>query len=310
MDSKAKVARLAMISNSFLLVGKLTAGIMMGSISVISDAMHSGLDVVASFIAFLSVRQSAKPADDLHRYGHGKYENLAAIVEALLIVCAALAILWHAIPRLIYGQGDVDALGLGMAVMMVSAAVNWYISSRLFKVAKETDSPALEADGWHLRTDVYSSVAVFIGIVLIKITGWHIIDPIVAICVTVLILRVAFGLLRDSLGSMLDTSLPAEDEEVIHKLLKGHERQYVSYHKLRTRKAGSHRHVDLHLVVPRCRTIQEAHQLCDAIESEIEKELPLSTVLIHSEPCRPPENCEGCKAKCQGKKNEETSCGE
>lgn len=298
MDVKQRVARLAIISNTCLVIGKLSVGIMMGSISVISDAMHSGLDVVASFIAFLSVTISAKPADEVHRYGHGKFENLAAIVEALLIVGVAGAILWHAIPRLIHGTGPIEALGLGMAVMVVSATVNWIVSSKLMKVAKETDSPALEADAWHLRTDVYTSVAVFIGIALIKITGYTIIDPIVAICVTMLILKVAYCLLRESVGNILDTRLPQEDEDTIHNVLQQHRDKYVNYHHLRTRKAGPQRHVDLHLVVPRCRTILEAHNICHKIEDHIKEELPRSTVLIHSEPCKPPECCADCKADC------------
>ncbi|MBM7855254.1 cation diffusion facilitator family transporter [Desulfohalotomaculum tongense] len=301
MDPKIKVARLSIISNTLLTAGKLAVGLLMGSVSVLSEAIHSGLDLLAAIIAFLSVRQSGKPADELHRYGHGKFENLAAIIEALLIVGAAVGILWHAVPKLFHGQGEIEALGLGMAVMGISGAVNWFVSNKLMKVAKETGSPALEADAWHLRTDVYTSLGVLAGIALIKLTGKTIIDPLIGIGVTLLILKAAYDLLHDSMSSILDAKLPQEEEETIHKVLTRYQNRFVNYHKLRTRKAGPQRHVDLHIVVPRCNTILEAHRLCDDVENDLKEALPRSNVLIHSEPCEPPEHCENCRAGCDCK---------
>jgi cation diffusion facilitator family transporter len=302
VDPKQKVARLSIISNTLLTTGKLTAGLVMGSVGVLSEAIHSGLDLVASIIAYISVKQSAKPADEFHRYGHGKYENLAAIIEALLIVVAAVAILFQAIPKLTDKNIEIEALGLGMLVMGLSAAVNWVVSCQLMKVGKETDSPALIADALHLRTDVYTSLGVFISIGLIKLTGLTIIDPLVGIFVTLLILKAAYDLLRDSIASMLDTKLPQEEEEKIQIALEQYRDRFVDYHNLRTRKAGPQRHVDLHLVVPRYKTIAEVHQLCDEIEGVLEKELPRSSVLIHSEPCDP-KYCNDCDAGCRCKKD-------
>ncbi len=298
MDEKIKVARLSIISNTFLTTGKLTVGIFMGSVSIISEAIHSGLDLLAAIIAFLSVRQSAKPADELHKYGHGKFENLAAILEALLIIAAAAGILWHAIQKILQGSGEIVALELGLLIMGISCAVNWIISSKLMKVGKKTDSPALVADAWHLRTDVYTSLGVFVGIILIMITGKPIIDPIIAIFVALLILKAAFDLMRESINSILDAKLPKEEEEVIKAVLDSYNRQIVQYHNLRTRKAGPQRHVDLHLVVPRCQNVVSAHRLCDDIENDLMQKLPQSEILIHSEPCQPPQDCEGCQAAC------------
>ncbi|MEG6616475.1 cation diffusion facilitator family transporter [Peptococcaceae bacterium 1198_IL3148] len=302
MDPKQKVARLSIISNTLLTTGKLSVGLVMGSVGVLSEAIHSGLDLVASIIAYFSVKQSAKPADEQHKYGHGKYENLAAIIEALLIVIAAVAILLNAIPKLMHKNIEIEALGLGMLVMGVSCVVNGWVSYKLMKVAKETDSPALEADALHLRTDVYTSLGVFISIGLIKLTGLTIIDPLVGIFVTLLILKAAYDLLHDSVASMLDTKLPQADEERIQLALEQYRDRFVSYHNLRTRKAGPQRHVDLHLVVPRYRTIAEVHLLCDEIEAVLEKELPRSSILIHSEPCDP-KYCDNCNASCQCRKN-------
>lgn len=285
LDKKLKVARLSILSNTCLTIGKLVVGLSMGSIGVISEAIHSGLDLVASLIAFAAVRQSGKPADDDHHYGHGKFENLASIAEAMLILAAAIGILYHSIPRIFRGGGEIESLGWGAAVMVVSATVNFVISRKLMQVGKETDSPALVADGWHLRTDVYTSLGVLVGLAGIYLTGYTILDPIVATAVAVLIVKASFDLIRESMGVMLDVSLPSEEEEVIKGVLQGHSDQFLEYHGLRTRKSGPYRYVDLHLVVPRHLPVGAAHELCDRIESEIEAALPGVQVLIHCEPC-------------------------
>lgn len=284
-QKKLKVARLSIISNTALTIGKLWAGLAMGSAAVISEAIHSGLDLVAAIIAFLAVRQSGKPADEDHPYGHGKFENLASIVEALLILAAALGIFIQSVPRLFQGGGEIHSLGLGAVVMIISALVNTFISKILIKTGQETESPALIADGWHLRTDVYTSLGVLVGLGAIHLTGYTILDPIIAIVVGLLIIKAAVDLIRNSMGSMLDSSLPSEEEEVIKRVLAGYSGQFIEYHGLRTRKAGQYRHVDLHLVVPRHIPVGEAHKLCDKIEAEIEGSLPRVHMLIHCEPC-------------------------
>ncbi|SHE56946.1 cation diffusion facilitator family transporter [Desulforamulus putei DSM 12395] len=296
LDKKLKMARLSILSNTCLTIGKLLVGLSMGSVGVISEAVHSGLDLIASLIAFMAVRQSGKPADENHPYGHGKFENLAGIIEALLILAAAIGIFVQAVPKILHGGSEIEALGWGAAVMIISAAVNFLISRKLIRVGKETDSPALTADGWHLRTDVYTSLGVFFGLGAIYLTGYTILDPIIGIAVGLLIVKAGFDLIRESMGVMLDVSLPSEEEEAIRRVLLRHADQFLEYHGLRTRKSGPYRYVDLHLVVPRHLPVGTAHMLCDCIEQEIEEALPEVQVLIHCEPCEKAE--EPLEANC------------
>lgn len=291
MNEKIKAARLSIASNTVLTLGKLAVGLSMNSIGVISEAVHSGLDLAAALIAFFSVREASKPADDLHLYGHGKFENLASIIESLLIIAAGVMIILNALPKLRQGS-EIQSLGLGAAVMAVSAAVNWLVSGKLMKVARQTESPALAADAWHLRTDVYTSLGVFAGIGVIYLTGNTIFDPIAALCVAVLIFKAAYDLIRDSLCSILDVRLPEAEEEKIRDVLKQHSAGFVEYHKLRTRKSGSERYIDLHLVVPRSSPIKKVHTLCEHIEEDMRCQLPGVHVLIHTEPCG--KYCEEC----------------
>ncbi len=269
----------------------------MGSVSVISEAIHSGLDLIAALIAFFSVRESSKPADAHHNYGHGKFENVAGIIEAVLILVAAAMIILNAYPKL-YQGAEIHSLGLGAAVMGISAVVNIFISSVLMRTARETDSPALAADAWHLRTDVYTSLGVFAGIIAIKITGLTILDPLIGIGVALLIIKAAVALIRDSMQSILDVRLPKTEEQEIREVLEKHSVNFVEFHKLKTRKAGSQRYIDLHLVVPRGWDIKRVHNLCDRIEEDISCKFNDVHVLIHSEPCGP--NCIDChnRARC------------
>lgn len=305
MNEKIKAARLSIASNTFLTLGKLSVGISMNSVSVISEAIHSGLDLMAALIAFFSVRESSKPADDRHHYGHGKFENVAGITEAILILGAAAMILFNAYPK-IHGKAEIQSLELGAAVMGISAVVNFFISRELMRVARKTESPALAADAWHLRTDVYTSLGVFAGIIAIKVTGLTVLDPLIAIGVAFLIIKAAVELIRDSMRSILDVRLPEAEELVIREILRKYSIQFVEFHDLRTRKAGSQRYVDLHLVVPREWAINKVHSLCDQIEEDICTRFAGAHILIHTEPCG--RHCEDCsrsdeenqrEAKCE-----------
>ncbi len=284
MNNKVKAAVLSIGSNTVLTFGKLAVGLSINSVSIISEAFHSGLDLAAALIAFAAVRKSSKPADERHQFGYGKIENLSSIIEALMIVAAGLIIILNALPRL-KGGGEMHSPGLGMSVMAVSAAVNILVSKRLLKVARETDSPALAADGWHLLTDVYTSLGVFVGMGAIYLTGYKIIDPIIAMLVALLIFKAAYDLIRDSMFSILDFGLPKEEESVILSVLKKYSDEFVEFHNLRTRKSGSDRYVDLHLVVPKDNNIETVHALCDRIEEEMRDSLAGLHVLIHIEPC-------------------------
>lgn len=291
MNEKIRAARLSIASNTVLTLAKLAAGLFMNSVSVLSEAIHSGLDLVAALIAFFSVRESSKPADERHPFGHGKFENVAGILEAVLILGAAAMIIANAYPKL-SGEVEIHSLGLGAAVMGVSALVNFFVSRELMRVARKTESPALAADAWHLRTDVYTSLGVFAGILAIKITGLTILDPLIAIGVTLLIVRAAVQLIIDSMHSILDVQLPDEEQQIIREILLKYSSHYLEYHDLKTRKAGSQRFIVLHLVVPGGRAVSKVHNICDRIEEEICNYFKDANVLIHTEPCY--QQCASC----------------
>jgi len=290
---KVKAARLSILSNVALIAMKLVVGIIMQSVSVLSEAVHSGIDLIAAIIAYFSVRESSKPADHDHRFGHGKIENVSGTIEALLIFIAGIYIIIEALKKLTTGHFEIESLGIGAAVMAISAITNWFVSSRLLKVAKETDSVALEADALHLRTDVYTSAGVFGGLVAIHFTRLTILDPIIAIGVALLILKTAYDLTRNAFMHILDIRLPDAEEAIIHEVLGSFSKDYVEYHKLRTRKAGADRHIDMHLVVPKTQTVAQSHDLSDAITAKIKERLAYCHVLVHIEPCKG--TCDGCK---------------
>ncbi len=280
---KVRTASLSIMSNIFLIVLKVIAGILSGSVSIISEAIHSGMDLLAALIAFFAVRISGMPPDKNHPYGHGKFENVSGVIEALLIFVAAGWIIYEAIHKLTNPTLP-EQLGIGTLVMGISAVVNYFIANRLYKVGKETDSVALEADGLHLKTDVYTSLGVALGLLLIWITGIKILDPIIAMLVAGMILQKSYVLLKKAFSPLLDTPLPEKEIKIIEQTINKHLTPGMSYHMLRSRKAGAKRYVDLHLEVPGIITVNESHKLCDLIENEIEHELDNIEVYIHIEP--------------------------
>ncbi|MDP4158840.1 MAG: cation diffusion facilitator family transporter [Bacillota bacterium] len=315
MDRKTRVASISVLSNTFLTLAKVVIGLTSGSVSILSEGIHSGIDLVASFIALFAVRESGKPADSRHAYGHGKIENVSGTIEAVLIFVAALMIMLEAIQkvhRILDGsEGYVGDLRLGLVIMGVSATMNLWVSTRLMRVAKQTDSVALEADALHLRTDVYTSAGVFSGLLLIKITGWAILDPIIAFGVALMILKASYDLTKEAFSPLVDVSLPDDEREIIAQVLQLHAEEFVEFHKLRTRKAGAERHVDLHLVVAKYTPVVDVHELCDTIEQEINERLHGTHILIHTEPCRSRDaecpagedlspSCERCQVKTAG----------
>ena len=303
-NEKISAARLSVLSNTILILFKLVVGLMMHSVSVLSEAIHSGIDLVASVIALFAVKESGKPADHEHPFGHGKIENVAGTIEAVLIFGAALFIIWEAVHKLIKGSVQIEHLGVGALVMAVAALANYLVSERLMKVAKQTESVALEADAMHLRTDVYTSVGVFAGLVAIKVTGIALLDPIMAIVVACLILKAAYDLTKSAFFHILDIKLPDEEEAIIHDVMNEYSEHFMGFHKLRTRKSGHIRHIDMHLVVPKLMTVELAHKLSHQISSEIESRLDHSHVLVHIEPC--PGECDVCVTACPSQSYGET----
>jgi cation diffusion facilitator family transporter len=282
MSKKIRVARLSILSNSFLIILKVTVGLFSGSVSIISEAIHSFMDLLASIVAFFSVRISDTPADERHPYGHGKFENISGVVEALLIFIAAFWIIFEAVKKILHPSA-VEKIGLGFAVMIISAIVNIFVSRRLYRVAKETDSVALEADALHLKTDVYTSIGVAAGLLLMWISGIHLFDPIVAILVAILILKESYELLSKAYAPLLDLALPAADVARISEIIQNHCTSEMSFHELRTRKAGNYKYIDLHLNLDPDKTVREAHEICDRIEEDIKKAFDHAEVTIHVE---------------------------
>jgi cation diffusion facilitator family transporter len=281
MNAKVRIARLSVLSNSLLIIMKLIVGIISGSVSIISEAIHSSMDLVAAFIAFLSVKVSDTPPDSRHPYGHGKVENISGVIEAILIFVAAALIIFEAIRKLLGEPIVLDKIWIGSLVMIISAVINTYVSRRLYKVARETKSVALEADALHLKTDVYTSVGVAVGLVLILLTDINWLDPVVAIMVALFIIKESYTLLRRAFTPLLDTAWNEDEIEDLERKLNELE---VNYHSLRTRIAGNYRFIDIHVEVPKEETVGDAHKYCDEIENELMASYENLNVTIHVEP--------------------------
>jgi cation diffusion facilitator family transporter len=285
INSKTKVAALSVTSNTTLIILKIIAGILSGSVSIISEAIHSGMDLAAAIITFFAVRFSSKPADKAHPYGHGKMENLSGTIEGLLIFVAAILIINQAIDKIIQPSHIETGMAFVAAgVMIISSIVNIIVSRMLYKVAKKTESMALEADALHLKTDVYTSAGVAVGIILIAITGISILDPIVAILVAMLILKEAFVLCKKAMLPLLDPKLSDDEEKLIDAVMGKFEEKIIDFHGLRTRKSGSVKYIDFHMTVIKELTVEQSHLLCEAIEDDLENVLRHTNVSIHIEP--------------------------
>ncbi|MGE5627360.1 MAG: cation diffusion facilitator family transporter [Solirubrobacterales bacterium] len=284
-----KYALLSIASNSTLIAFKVIAGLLSGSVSIISEAIHSGMDLAASIVAFISVRESAKPADKEHPYGHGKVENISGLVEGVLIFIAAGLIIKEAYKKL-FEPADIEQAWGAILVMFAAAMVNLLVSRTLYKVSKEEDSMALEADALHLKTDVYTSLGVGLGILLIKLTGINILDPVVAIIVACLIIKEAWELTSSALNFVLDARLSDQDEDEIKKIIESHSNQYIDYHKLKTRKSGNKKHIDFHLTMNPDLTVRETHELIGIIKKEMNDKFGYTRVVIHVDPFENDEN--------------------
>ncbi len=281
MNLKVKTARLSIISNTLLIILKLGAGLVSGSVSIISEAIHSLMDLLAAVIAFFSVKISDNPPDARHPYGHGKVENVSGVIEALLILAAAGFIIIEAVKKLTGKPFQLEFIWVAISVMIISAIINFFVSRRLYKVAKDTDSIALEADALHLKTDVYTSLGVAAGLGLIVLTGIKWLDPLVALLVAFMIIYESFKLLRKAFSPLLDTAWTDEEIGLLREKL---EMMQVNYHDLRTRVAGNYRFIDINVVIPADRSVADAHRFCDMIEDELSRNYKNLSVNIHVEP--------------------------
>ena len=278
-----------------LIVIKVVVSWLTGSISILAQAVDSLLDLFAAIITFSAIRFAVKPADAEHPYGHGKMEDIAGTIQGVLIFIAGGLIIYFSTRRIIEGS-SVELVQSGLIVMLVSIVASVFLSRHLLKVSRATGSTALEANARNITADAYSAVAVIIGLVIVQFTKFYIIDPIIAIGVAIYILKIAVDTMRKPISGLLDETLPPSEKTAIEASLRKHSHEIVSYHELRTRRAGSQYYIDLHIVMSKDITLENAHKICDQVESEIKDELCNANVTIHVEPCD--EKCGQCSVIC------------
>jgi cation diffusion facilitator family transporter len=282
--TKSRAAGLSIVSNSTLIAIKLAAGAITGSIAIITEAVHSLIDLVASVIAFISVRRADEPADREHPYGHEKVEPLAGTIEGILILVGAGIIVYEATHRLVVGS-EVESLGIGIAVMVFSVVVNLVVSGIIERQARAHESLALEGDAAHLRTDAMTSAGVVVGLGLVEITGVVALDSVTALVVAVAIVAAGIRIIRRSSGVLVDEALPdAEMDRIEAAIASARAPEVAGYHKLRARRAGRRRYIDLHVQFRSGTSLERAHELAHEMRGAIEADLPAAEVLIHVEP--------------------------
>ncbi len=289
IDDKKRVAWLSVASNTCLTAGKLVAGLLTGSVSILSEAAHSAMDLIAAGIATFSVHAADRPPDQSHPYGHEKIENVSAVIEGLLIFAAAAWIIYEASHKLVHGV-ELQHLGYGSVVMALSAVINLVVATLLKRCAIRNRSVALEADAAHLYTDVYTSLGVFLGLLSIAVGRrfFHkelaCLDPLIAIGVALLILSAAYRITRKSFLPLMDSSAPDRDIREIKKVIDRFVQRGLDIHKLRTRVAGGSLHVDLHMGVGPGVSLEQGHEVSHELKSKIEESVPGAKVLVHLEP--------------------------
>lgn len=284
-STKTGAAKLLLFTVIGLVILKLVVGWLTGSISILAQAVDSVMDILAGIITFSAIRIADNPADKEHPYGHGKVEDIAGVLQGLLIALAATLVIYSSVRRIIAGS-SVELEEVGIAVMVVSIVASILLSRHLLKVARATSSVALEANAHNIAADIYSALAVLVAMIAVRITGYSVIDPIIAIGVAIYLLKIARDTVRKPLSGLIDAKLPHSQEAIVRDCLSKHNQYVLSYHALRTRRAGSQRYIDVHLVMNKDVSLQQAHDVCDMIELEIESSLPGANVIIHAEPTR------------------------
>ncbi|MGA4711982.1 cation diffusion facilitator family transporter [Bacillus safensis] len=279
----SKIAFLSVLSNTFVVILKIIVGLLTGSVAVLSEAIHSFLDLMASFIAFISVRISRKPADSKHPYGHGKVENISGTIETLLIFVAGIWIIYECVHKLMHPE-PVKLPVLGIVVMLLGALINFVVSRIVNKEAERVHSVAMKSNALHLLTDVYTSLGVAFSLLLVALTDWYFLDPIIGMILALFIMREAFKLMKEAFPPLVDARLTPEEEQSIEAIIQGFSQEIIEYHDFRTRRSGAEEYIDFHLIVDGKTTIEDVHQLCDRIEEKIQLEFPHAQIFIHVEP--------------------------
>jgi cation diffusion facilitator family transporter len=283
MDKRG-IAATAIVGGVAIFGIKLYSWYISGSVALLSDALESIVNIVASLMMYMSVRISEQPPDDNHRYGHQKIENISSFIEGALIIVAGALIGRAAVNRLLEPVTLVS-LDLAIGLSLFATALNGLLSWLLMNKAEETRSMALEGDAKHLFSDVVSSIGVAFGLFIGQFLGIPVLDPLMAMVVAFMVLRLGLGLVYKSGRGLMDESCP-ETEEKIRKLMDRHETQFVDYHNLKTRRSGDSVFAELHLSLDGSLSVQEAHDFTDHLEWDVEKEIPGVYLTIHVEPPR------------------------
>jgi len=281
---KRQTAFIAILVGIIVLLVKFFAYSVSNSVALFSDALESIVNIAASVLMFFSVFISEKPADQDHNYGHERIENLSCMIEGLLIVAAAVLIVYTAAGRL-FAAADLLEVNLGIGISMLATGMNAGLSLFLARAAKKNGSAALEGDSKHLLSDVISSAGVWLGLFVAELTGWSILDPALAFIVAALIVRIGAGLIWSSSTNLMDRSCPKEEKKIIEVLLR-HKPNFFDFHELKTRRHGNRVFSELHLTVLGSLSVEEAHNLADHLEEELKKEMPLISLTIHLEPAK------------------------
>lgn len=283
MENTSKIAFLSVISNSLVVMLKIVVGIITGSVAILSEAIHSFLDLIAAFIAFISVRISKKPADTGHPYGHGKVENLSGTIETMLIFAAGIWMIYECVQKLV-NPAPVHLPVLGIVVMLAGALINLIVSKFVKREAEKVNSVAMKSNALHLLTDVYTSLGVAASLLVVTLTEWYILDPIIGMVLAMYIIYEAFKLMKEAFPPLIDTRLSEEEEKTILKIIETFQQEFIEIHDFRTRRSGPQEYIDFHLVVASHVTIKDVHDLCDRIERDITNEFKQAQVMIHPEP--------------------------
>jgi cation diffusion facilitator family transporter len=285
-NNRASLTRFAWLSigAAVLTIGlKSGAYLLTGSVGLLSDAIESGVNLAAAIMALAMLTIAARPADESHMYGHSKAEYFASVVEGVLILVAAGGIIWTAVGRLMHPK-ELEQVGVGLAVSVAASLVNLAVAQILLRAGKKNNSITLEADSHHLMTDVWTSVGVVAGIGLVALTGWLVLDPLIAIAVGLNIIWTAYQLIRRSVEGLMDASLPAEEQKQIESIMARYHQRGVDFHALRTRQSAARRFVSVHVLVPGEWTVHDAHHVAEDFESDIRKVLPETIIYTHLEP--------------------------
>ncbi len=273
----------AVAAAAFLVALKAAGAWLTGSLALVSAALDSAIDLFVSGANFLVLRRSARPPDEDHAYGHGKFENLAALGQGIFLVGAAASLVLSGVRRLIEG-GEPRETGWGMAVLAISMLVSVSVARILSQAAERSGSPALKADSLHYATDLWVNGAALAALLVVRLTGWSQADPVVALAVAAYVFYTGASLALEAMGDLSDRVLPAEDIARIRATVESFAPEVIGMHDLKTRRSGGQRFVELHLEIPRATSFEEAHALTVRVLRAIERELPRSKVFVHSDP--------------------------